>query len=332
MAADDLDHRQDDLPDNLFREALRWHARMRDGGANDKTKREFERWLDRDRRHADAYAEAGRLWLALAQPTKTVASENREEIARLVRTAWRRKSQRKGRVAIAGISFLALIIVGDWWRRGGFDDLQADYVTRAGASRHDVLADGSEITLNTDTSVAVDLQPNERRVRIFRGEAFFNVAGDAARPFVVTTADGATRAVGTAFNIRKRNEGTVISLVSGRVNVSTGGGASAVASLEAGEEVDLDRSQVGRIRPFDADSVTAWRRGQVVFFQTPLGKVVEELNRYRWGRIVIVSDRLRSLPVTGVFDARRPAEAISIIETTLGVSAIRITDALVLLR
>jgi transmembrane sensor len=69
-----------------------------------------------------------------------------------------------------------------------------------------------------------------------------------------------------------------------------------------------------------------------VFFQTPLGAVVDELNRYQRGRIMILSDRLRALPVTGVFSTRHAAEAIDIIKATLGVSSFRVTDAVIVLR
>ncbi len=70
----------------------------------------------------------------------------------------------------------------------------------------------------------------------------------------------------------------------------------------------------------------------MVFFRTPLGDVIDELNRYQRGRILVLGEKLRALPVTGVFDTRDPAAVIDIIEATLGVSSIRFTDALIVLR
>lgn len=315
------------VPDAVFQEATRWFGRLREADVSPRTRKRFQRWLDHDAGHADAYAQAERLWGALDGPAKRAAARNEEEIEALIASARR---PARGRVLVVALA-LALCAAGAWWRRGGLDDLRATYVTAPGDRQRYVLDDGTILDLNTDTAVAIDLRPERRSIRMFRGEAFFAVAHDASRPFVVSTPEGKALDVGTAFNVRIRDDETIVSVVEGEVEASAADDPASRAQLRPGEQTAVARAAVGPVRPFKTAAAT-WRTGQIAFFRTPLGEVVDELNRYRRGRIVIFGEGLRTLPVTGVFSTRDPAEAISVIEATLGVTAIRLTGALTILR
>jgi transmembrane sensor len=113
---------------------------------------------------------------------------------------------------------------------------------------------------------------------------------------VVETSEGEVWVTGTSFNVR----------------LIAPAHPDTPLNLAPGQEGDIGSQGVGPARPFEAEAGTAWRRGQLVFFRTPLAEVIEELNRYRHGRIVIWGENLRTLPVTGVFDTRDPSAAISI--------------------
>jgi transmembrane sensor len=317
---------QDDAPDALFEEATLWLARLREPGAAAGDRAAFDRWRAADPRHQAAYDQAARLWSALAAPAAELARQAPSAVTARPRPPRRFFARRR----LAAAAMAAMLALGIWLGRGGFDDLRSDYVTSVGARQAVALGDGSELLLNTDTAIAVDLDAEARRVRLYRGEAYFRVAKDAARPFVIETPDGEIRVTGTAFNLRALDGRTVVSVVEGQVEVTAP--PAAPARLGPGQQIATTADGLQAATGFDATVVTAWQRGQVVFYRTPLGEVVDELNRYQRGRILVLSARARDLRVTGVFDAGRPAAAIEVIEATLPLEVVRLSDHLILLR
>jgi transmembrane sensor len=320
----------DDLPDDLFEEACRWQARLRDPNSSGWERAAFAEWLRRDPRNETAYAQAERLWSALAVPASMLAKHDQSLPSR------GRSFHASRRFFFQAAASLALTAsAGFWASRGGFDDLRSDYRADVGERRSVSLADGSGIMLNTDTAMAVDFSRDSRRVRLFRGEAYFSVAPDAARPFVVETPVGTVRVTGTAFNLRLDGDSAMLSVIEGRVAAQSIGRSGVLAaesiSVRAGRQAVIGPSAVGPATGFDATAVTAWQRGQVVFYRTPLGRVVKELNRYQRGWIGVAGDGLRDLRVTGVFDIAHPAAVIDVIQRTLGVKTVRLTDRMILL-
>jgi len=314
--------------DAAFDAASRWHARLREPDADAQTHEAFQDWLASDPAHFDAYEQAVRLWAAMGP----APGDRRDEAAieALVESAAPRRRLVRG--IVAGVLLCLSLAGAEWVRRGGLDDLRADHIASIGERQAVELADGSMVELNTDTAIAVDLDGRERSVRLFRGEAFFQIAHDPQRPFVVRTGDGDVRVTGTRFNVRVRGDVTEVGLVQGSVSLTAFAHSDVSLRLTPGEEGAMTPDGLGPVRPFEADIATAWRGGKMVFFRAPLGKVIEELNRYQRGRIMILSARARALPVTGVFDTRDPAAAIDMIEATVGVSSFRLTNALIVLR
>lgn len=318
------------LPDSLFETAVRWHARLREPEASDVERAAFARWLNADPRHGRAYAEAQQLWAAVGPPVATANAAFAVKAHACGGRAWsrRRPAPRLG-LALAA-SMLLAIAVGAWWRQGGLDDLRSDFIADIGERRTAVLADGTELALNTDTALSVALTPEMRRVRLFRGEAHFAVAADAERPFVVDAGEAEVTVVGTAFNLRIEEGETVVSVLHGRVRAVHEEGGEPVV-LSGGQQVAVSGRGIAAPHPFDAAETTAWRRGQTVFYRSPLGDVVEELNRYHRGWIVLADPGLRARKVTGVFDTGRPVAALDAIERILGIGSTRITDRLIVL-
>lgn len=331
MAAEEPRATTEDVPDELFEEAARWLTRLREPDVSPRMRRQFQRWLSRDVRRARAYDQACRLWGALDKPAKQAAAEHDDVVAEPPKTPIARSSKRAARKIACAVATAVCVVAWSWWYRGGLDDLRADYITAPGVHQQYVLKDGTMIDLNTDTAVAVDMKDGHRSVHIFRGEAYFTVTHNASAPFTVWTANGRVVDVGTAFNVRIKGSRTIVSLVEGNVGVSAGADASSNANLRPHEEVVVDGAHLGTPTTFDVSPTTAWRKGQMVFYQTSLRDVVAELNRYQGGRIVILGGRLRHLPVTGVFSTDDPTEAIHVIEATLGVSEFRLADALIIL-
>jgi transmembrane sensor len=223
--------------------------------------------------------------------------------------------------------------VGYFWRRGIFDDWRSDYVTGIGERTTVALEKGSEVVLNTGTAIAVALSPEHRTIRLFRGEIFLTITPEPRRPLMVRTPAGVIHVMGTAFNVRTTRHRTIASVVQGSIEVRLADHAAKplAVHVSGGQEVVFRGDEIDQIQPCDATAVTAWQRGQMVFYHTPLGQVIADVNRYHPGRIIILSPRLRDLPVSGVFHTTSPEAVLTTVERTLRVQTVRLSNRLVLL-
>jgi transmembrane sensor len=168
-----------------------------------------------------------------------------------------------------------------------------------------VLADGSKVTLNTASSVHADYAGHERRVTLVRGEAFFDVAKNATRPFIVSAGSRQVIAVGTAFDVRLQDRQVKVTLVEGRVRVVRAADpvqpVSAVM-LEAGSALVAKEDGADRVERLDTVRATSWRSGRLVFDGERLADVVAEMNRYSREKLEIADPALEGKKVSGVFE------------------------------
>ena len=206
------------------------------------------------------------------------------------------------------------------------------YYTGRGEQRSVLLDDGSLVTLNTSSAIEVRFRDDRRIIHLTRGEALFQVAHDAARPFDVSAGHATIRAVGTQFNVDRRRNRTTVTVVEGKVRVSSdamqsdqGPGAGS-AKPEASELVvaaerivitDAGMSEPEHLR--NLVPVTAWTQRQLVFEGRPLREVAEEFNRYNRHHIRIESPGLQEQQVTGVFQANDSASFLAFLAGIRGV-------------
>ena len=181
-----------------------------------------------------------------------------------------------------------------WWSLGA----TGDYVTQPGEQQVATLGDGSRIALNTDTRV--------------------DVRFDADRPFVVIAGDTRVEALGTVFTVRRTRDEVVVTLIQGEVAVTRENEdfretSAAPMLLQPGERLTEPLAGPARIETASVEAATAWRRGQTIFRDTPLGEAVTELNRYGGPQVVIEDPRVAALPISGVFTTNAPdfAEAVA---------------------
>lgn len=297
-------------------QALDWFV-LRDRGAmSPQDEAEFEAWLARHPGHRRAYGDALRLWNELGE----VISRSPEPRAR---PTW---FQYAAAAAAAGIAVVGALVLLDVPMR-----LAADVRSATGEIATRTLPDGSIVTLNTDSAITVHYTPEQRRVSLLRGEAFFQVAHDPARPFVVESELGEARALGTAFVVWRDEDRTIVTVIERRVAVAYPAGDGAVVTLSPGQRVGYDAaSGIGPIEAVDAEATSAWRRGKLTIVDEPLGAVIDDLNRYHTGYIRIVDSSVRDRRVSGVFDLHEPAAAINALERSLELRTTRITDRLIL--
>jgi transmembrane sensor len=195
--------------------------------------------------------------------------------------------------------------------------LLSSYSTGIGGRREIALPDGSTAYLNTSSAISLAFDAGQRRLSLDAGEALFAVAADAARPFAVSAAAGVAVAHGTVFGMRRTGDEVGVFVAEGSVEVQLGGNPAA-ARLEPGQGLRYRHGRiVTPVTAVDIAAATAWQRGKLIFNRRPLAEVTRELERYRFGRIVIANAALRDMPVTGVFDLADTDAALDTIERTL---------------
>jgi transmembrane sensor len=304
-------------------DAAAWFARQRVAPLSNRAAAEFETWLKADPTHAAAWSELERLW----DHVDTVRNDPRilairEAARRRADTALRGRAAWRSAAAVAA----ALVMgVAFWWTQKGppaaasvgptvshtrpspssAAPLIREASTQVGERSLLVLADGSTVTLNTASAVRADYTGTERRLTLIRGEAFFDVAKDPSRPFVVTAGSREVIAVGTAFNVRLQDRRVRVILVEGKVRVvptmPLGSSAPAV-TMTAGSAFVADDKGTERVEPVDASRATSWRSGKLVFDGERLADVVAEMNRYSRETLEIADRGLENRKVSGVFE------------------------------
>lgn len=180
------------------------------------------------------------------------------------------------------------------------------YETDIGAVEAVPLADGSRVTLNTDTRIKVDLTDNERRINLARGEAYFEVVKDPSRPFVVRVEDKRIVAVGTRFSVRRDSDGVRVFVTEGTVRVEqaeAGEATRSIAQLQSGSIAHaVADGVVFQTRPVaEVEQLLTWRTGYLVFDHTPLSEAVAEFNRYNRRQIVIADPQVAAIRIGGNF-------------------------------
>jgi transmembrane sensor len=255
-------------------------------------------------------------------------------------------------LAIAATALLAIGIVAyfTWSPRGD------RYSTPIGGIASVPLADGSHITLNTATKVRVELTPLERHIRLDDGEAFFEVAHDASRPFVVQIGHKRVIAVGTKFSVRRNGDDIRVVVTEGRVRVESGSTEGVVASNRLASASDTrqaagaptgvsrdggsgdvfltpgsiasadDAGIVVEQRPIaEAEDDLSWRQGYLTFHDTSLADAVAEFNRYNARKIAIEDPAVAAIRISGTFRALNSAAFVRVLGNGFAIHA-RSTD------
>jgi transmembrane sensor len=294
--------------------AIEWVVRLKSGRATSEDEAAFQAWRSQSAAHEAAAHEAGLLWHGVG-----VAGDQFRTNAR--KNAYTKLTRR---TILGGAG---LVLVGAGLKATGVlgPHLFADFVTSVGEQRTVELADGSSIVLNGNTALSADLNTMRRELTLHQGEATFTVKPDPARPFVVGANGGQVRAVGTVFDVDIRATETAVTVLDGKVSVTTSMPSTGSVNARANQRIKY--TPTGGASPaevVDAAVETAWRRGKLIFNARPLSDVVAEIQRHRRGTIVLASSRLRNLEVTGVFEINDPESILRTIDETLDVSVTRL--------
>jgi transmembrane sensor len=232
-----------------------------------------------------------------------------------------RKPTRRPVLAAAALALLASIAALFLWIGS---DAARSYSTGIGEQRTIQLADGSTVELNARSRVTVRLTEHRRDVALIEGQALFSVAKDKQRPFVVRAGDAQVRAVGTEFDVYKKQAETVVTVVEGRVETYSGadGADAAAIMLSAGEQLTVLPHTVTKPTRADTAAATAWVQKRLIFEETPLNEVAEEFNRYNRRPLAIDDAELQKLKISGVYSSTDPASLINFLRSQNSINVI----------
>ncbi|HVY80189.1 MAG TPA: FecR domain-containing protein [Steroidobacteraceae bacterium] len=276
----------------LTQEAAAWHAHLRSETLTEADEARFDAWLAGDPARRREFEQLAALWEKLEGIAQS------PEVLRVLASA-DAGTRRVSRRAVAGWALAAGVagVAGfmSWQRLFAYDT----YATAVGELKTIRLADGSSITLNTASEVKVRLSGGERRVELLAGQASFEVAPDARRSFVVSVRGAQVLALGTLFDVYRRERDTVVTLIEGRVSVAPGG---APILLSPGEQLTFGAPGRAPVRSTaDLQRVSAWRAGKLDFVETPLRDAIAEANRYSRLKIELRAPDLADAPISGIF-------------------------------
>jgi transmembrane sensor len=273
-------------------EAAAWIVRLHGPHRSPELEAGFRAWLAADAENARQFERVTEVWDAGA----TLPTAGLPRVQR-----WRETSA-SHRWALAASVVLA-VAVGAWAANDLW--LNPSYATRLGEQRVVRLDDGSRVALNSGTRIRVNCCEDRRHIRLERGEAYFEVARDPARPFTVVAGDHQVTALGTAFVVRHEASRTAVTLVEGKVAVSRPGDAerSAARALSPGQRMTFTSGAEPRLDEPRIDAVTAWRRGEVVLDHTTLADAAAEMNRYDERLLVIDDPAVAALRISGTYPA-----------------------------
>lgn len=291
-------------------EAADWMALRRSGTMSADDMRAFKVWLDADPGHRTAFANLEHYWEFLGG-----VRDDAEIMA--LRELRLKQANRPARYRIAAAIAASIVVVtGMGWGMfevGAFDRMEwlrkpqeAEFRTSVGQRTTVTLSDGSIVTLDTDSVLRSYESGRRRMVKLERGRAFFKVAKDPSRPFIVTVADTTVTAVGTAFDVRLKPAGMEVTMSEGKVRVEQPDdrtGDSRVVDVRAGYRLTAPKGDTWVVAAVDLKKEASWLAGRLTFMDDRLADAVVEMNRYSAKKIVLTDPALADRSIVGIFRA-----------------------------
>ena len=307
-----------DSSEQAIREAAHaWRSTL-DDDPSDAERAEFAAWLQEDSRHREAYERATAVWSLLAHVDRPLPRRSRFAFPTPLWIG-----------SAAALVMLVILLIA----LPGQDEAEPPsevmvVSTDPGEIRAVGLADGTTVTLGGASEIQFVFGASLRRAQLLRGDAFFDVAHDPARPFVVFADPVEVEVRGTSFSVERRGRQAFVLVASGRVLVSadvvTGNAADAqrpTAFLGAGESVHATRNEgLGNPQRVDANDIAAWRAGRLVLVGIPLREVVRTLDRYDTRNISLANTSSAHEAVTATLKLNDVDGSLVMLAETFGLS------------
>lgn len=332
-----------DSPEEAARLAIEqsaadWDVRLRSPHCTDEDRAAFEAWEAADPRHCAAF-EKLQLTLDIMRglgERPQIRALREEATAGLQRSTVRRR--RFGLATGAAIAMAAGLIAAVSLDLSLLDQNGNVYQTALNERTVVTLADGSTVSLNSNSRLESDFTADRRSLRLTAGQALFNVAKDPSRPFVVHAAGQQIVAIGTSFDVRVDPGKMRVTLIEGKVTVRRDTPQADVPAQEQhllpkqqlilptaadSEKIAVTKASPSEpvIRQVDPEKVISWTDGRVFFDDTPLSEAVAEMNRYSETKLVVADPRLNRFRINGMFRTGSQTSFVGALEAYFPIEA-----------
>jgi len=300
----------------VLQQAAEWFALLRSPGVADTDWRDWQHWREADSRHQAAWARVE----AISGAFERLPASDKPNARRTLERAAGRQARRRSALKMLGLLCGAGVAGWSASRSAPWLEWNADYRTATGEVRQIELADGGQVWLNTASALDVRYTPTLRALRLHRGEILVQTAKTppdrVERPFVVDTAAGRLRALGTRFSVRMLGDAAQVSVFQGAVEMSPADGAPATV-LQAGEQRTLHAAGSGPATPAST-ARQAWSQGLLLAENMRLGDFIAELANYRRGYLDCAPE-VADLRLVGVYEAADTDRTLAALAATLPV-------------
>lgn len=308
--------------------AVAWVARIDREGEDAVVRAELDAWLAGDERRRGAYFRAEAAWRMLDRASVLGAGQPSalDELPAATAMALPRR-----RLVFSGAA--AAVLLFAMAGKNMLDAPDERIQTAVGEIRRVPLSDGSLAAVNTQTAIAITMKARVREITLEKGEAWFQVAKDRTRPFVVEAGDVRVRAVGTAFAVRRVAEGVDVQVTEGVVEIWREGDEAAVQRVSAGARAVITPGKAvvpALTANEEMDKALAWRTGQLVFDGETVAEAASEFNRYNVRKIEVTDAALGSQAMIGRFRTNEPEAFARAAATLLDARVISGSDRIIL--
>jgi transmembrane sensor len=312
-------------------QASLWAVRLEGSPLTASDHAALQAWLAENPGHAERLAEYRQLAFDLDQQLPALAKSGRVAFPTEPARALERRPRRGSWImALAGAGAAALFAAALWQHRAALPEV---ILAPNGARRSFTLADGTQVELNAATRLEIEKSAGERRVRLEDGEAYFHVAQDRSRPFIVETRAGSVRVLGTAFDVRSEAPGQLeVTVLEGSVSVQPMASVTTplgqALTLKAGDRWSETKDGGVTFGAIANDAILrslAWRQGKAMFVDAPLKEALECFARYHSQKLT-VSDSAAAEKVGGVYHLDDLDPFLAGLETGLHLKVSRAAD------
>lgn len=296
-------------------QAAEWVARRQSGEMNEADRAEFTAWLAAAASHKESYERVEGIWQSLDLVPGIETALPEADTTRLKPRTWLPLAWTGSAAAVA------VLFVAVWFALPEAVETQR-YASSTGETRQIALSDGSQITLRADSALVSTLSRDRRSVQLEYGGAYFSVARDEQRPFIVQTANTQLRVLGTEFDVLRGPKLIQVSVNHGKVELDDLSSRDAMTAdrklvLVAGEQVAASYAGTfGAKHAFDPQQTLAWRDGRLSYQDARLEDVISDVNRYRDVKIRIADEALGELSITASFRTQNSDQLLSGLEAT----------------
>lgn len=286
------------IPTDLLSEAAYWYNERLAGDMTFDNEARFMSWLARSQEHRHAYQTVDRGWF-IAQHVE--ADVRQAEAAENIKS----RSKWRANAALAATLFTAIFLGTSAVRtytNSANDVTVQNFQTATGQRSVITLPDGTHVTMDSETELKFSDLKTERRVQMLQGRAFFNVAHNAQRPFIVHVGGKTVKALGTAFEVRVDGSQIAVVLAEGKVKVEDSQ-LTGSTEMTPGRQLVMRSDRRWTLSNVDVKKETSWTNGRLVFMNDPLSQAVTDVNRYAKRKLTFANDQIPATEIVGVFSA-----------------------------